>query len=193
MVNKLWGCFIIIGIVYAICLGNYATLNETILGSTTTAFDMMIKIFPVMALWLGIMKIAEKSGLLEKMSYALSKGLKHIFPEIPAGHPSLGYIASNVICNLFGLGNAATPFGLKAMSSLQELNEKKDTASKSMITFLVMNTSGLTLIPTTILSLRILHKSASPTEIILPCILATTVSTGIGLLANYLLGRKKKS
>lgn len=192
MVNKIWGFFIIVGIIYAIGTNKLELLNQEILGSTKSALDMIIQIFPVMALWLGIMKIAEKSGLLSKMSKKLSIFLKPLFKEIPEGHASLSYIASNIICNLFGLGNAATPFGLKAMDEMQKVNPKKDTASKSMITFLVLNTSGLTIVPTTIISLRMLHKSVSPTEIVFPCFLATTISTVVGLFANYLLGKRRK-
>ena len=190
MVNKLWAFFIISGILFCIFTGNLKVLNEEILLSANTALEMILKIFPVMALWLGIMKIAQDSGLLNKLAKQISKILKYIFPEIPTNHESLSYIATNVICNMFGLGNAATPFGLKAMQSLQTLNKKKDTASKSMITFLVLNTSGLTLIPTTILSLRILHKSTNPTSIVVPCLIATFVSTFVGLLFNYLFSRR---
>lgn len=192
MVNKIWAFFIISGILFSLFSHQLPLINEEILNSTKVSLDMMLKIFPVMALWLGIMKIAEKSGLLKKMSKTLSKGLKYLFPEIPKDHESLSYIASNIICNLFGLGNAATPFGLKAVDSLQELNPKKDTASKSMITFLVINTSGLTIIPTTILSLRMLHKSVDPSAIIFPCFLATLISTAVGLTANYMIGKWAK-
>ena len=190
MVNKICAFFIISGIFFCIITGNLQVLNEEILLSADTAFGMILKIFPVMALWLGIMKIAEDAGLLKKLSQKIACILKYLFPEIPKNHESLSYIASNVICNMFGLGNAATPFGLKAMQSLQTLNDKKDTASKSMITFLVLNTSGLTLIPTTILSLRMLHKSVEPTTIVLPCLIATFVSTFVGLLCNYFLSRR---
>lgn len=190
MVNKIWAFFIISGIFFCIVTGNLQVLNEEILLSADTAFNMILKIFPVMALWLGIMKIAEASGLLKKLSQKIACVLKYLFPEIPKNHESLGYIASNVICNMFGLGNAATPFGLKAMQSLQTLNDKKDTASKSMITFLVLNTSGLTLIPTTILSLRLLHKSVEATAIVVPCLIATFVSTFVGLVCNYFLSRR---
>lgn len=191
MVNKIWGFFIISGILFCFLSNNLDILNEEILGSTQTSLDMICKIFPVMALWLGIMKIAEVSGLLKKLSIKLSKILKLIFPEIPKEHESLSYIASNMICNIFGLGNAATPFGLKAMKSLQDLNPKKDTASKSMITFLVLNTTGLTIVPTTILSLRMMHKSVSPTEIVFPCFIATLISTIVGLIANYLFSKRR--
>lgn len=192
MVNKIWGFFIIVGTLFALCNGKIEVINEEILTSCKSALDLVIQLFPVIALWLGVMKIASSSGLLEKISYKISPVLRFIFPEIPAGHPALGYISSNIIANIFGLGNAATPFGLKAMESLQTLNPKKDEASRSMITFLVLNTSGLTLIPTTIISMRMLYKSVSPTEIIVPCILATTISTIVGLLLDRILHYRSK-
>ena len=189
MVNKIWFTFIILGIVFCLFNNNVDVLNKEILDSSKTALDMTIKIFPVMALWLGISKIAEVSGLLKKLSIKLSSVLKYIFPEIPKGHPSLSYISSNIIANMFGLGNAATPFGLKAMHSLQELNDNKDTASRSMITFLVLNTSGVTLIPTTIISLRMMYSSINPTSIVFPCIIITLISTISGLIMDRFLYR----
>ena len=189
MVNKIWGFFIIIGIVFCLFTDNVDVINNEILNSCKTALDMTFKIFPVMALWLGIAKIAEVSGLLKKLSLKLSGILKFIFPEIPKGHQSLSYISSNIIANMFGLGNAATPFGLKAMQSLQELNTKKDTASRSMITFLVLNTSGVTIIPTTIISLRMMYGSIDPTGIVFPCIIITFTSTFIGLIIDRILAR----
>lgn len=192
MVNKIWGFFIIVGTLFALCNGKIDVINEEILTSCKSALDLVIQLFPVIALWLGVMKIASSSGLLEKISYKISPVLRFIFPEVPKGHPALGYISSNIIANIFGLGNAATPFGLKAMESLQTLNPKKDEASRSMITFLVLNTSGLTLIPTTIISMRMLYKSVSPTEIIVPCILATTISTIVGLLLDRILHYRSK-
>lgn len=192
MVNKIWGFFIIVGTLFALCNGKIDVINEEILTSCKSALDLVIQLFPVIALWLGVMKIASSSGLLEKISYKISPVLRFIFPEVPKGHPALGYISSNIIANIFGLGNAATPFGLKAMESLQTLNPKKEEASRSMITFLVLNTSGLTLIPTTIISMRMLYKSVSPTEIIVPCILATTISTIVGLLLDRILHYRSK-
>ncbi len=189
MVNKIWGFFIIIGIIFCLFTDNVDVINNEILNSCKTALDMTFKIFPVMALWLGIAKIAEVSGLLKKLSLKLSGILKFIFPEIPKGHQSLSYISSNIIANMFGLGNAATPFGLKAMQSLQELNTKKDTASRSMITFLVLNTSGVTIIPTTIISLRMMYGSVDPTSIVFPCIIITFTSTFIGLIIDRILAR----
>lgn len=191
MINKIWSLFIIIGIIYCLIMGKIEVLNNEILNSATNALDMIIKIFPVMALWLGIMNIAVKSGLLKKFSKTISPLLTKIFPEIPKNHESLSLIASNIIANIFGLGSAATPFGLKAMKSLQELNQNKDTASRSMITFLVINTSGMTLIPTTIISLRMMYKSVEPTRIVFPCILATFFATLGGILMDRLLAKRR--
>lgn len=190
MINKIWGFFIISGILFSLFTGNIEIINKEILECTNVAFDMIIKIFPVLALWLGIMKIAETSGLLKKLANLLTPILSKIFPEIPAGHESLSLIASNVIANMAGLGSAATPFGLKAMDSLQTLNKKKDTATRSMITFLVLNTSGVTIIPTTIISLRMLYGSSDPTQIVIPCLLATTCSTIAGLTIDRIIARK---
>lgn len=191
MIHKIWGFFIIVGIFFCICVGKFDVLNEEIFGSAKNSLDMIIKIFPVMALWLGIMNIAKESGLLQKFSRLLSPFLKKIFPEIPKSHESLSLIASNIIANMFGLGNAATPFGLKAMKSLQELNPKKDTATRSMITFLVLNTSGVTIIPTTIISLRMMYGSKNPTEIVSACILATVFSTIGGLIMDRILAGRR--
>ena len=143
MVNIIWMGLIFIGILYGLFTNNLEVINTSIVNSTKVSLDMLLKIFPVLALWMGFTKIAEKSRLLEKLSNSLSPLLTKFFPEIPKGHESLSLIASNMIANIFGLGSAATPFGLKAMDSLQKINQKKDTASRSMITFLVINTSGM--------------------------------------------------
>ncbi len=192
MVNKIWGFFIVVGIVFSFFNGRIGIINEEILNSCKNTLELVFQLFPVVALWLGIMKIATASGLLQIVSNKLSPFLRIIFPEIPKNHPSLGYISSNIIANVFGLGNAATPFGLKAMESLQELNPNKKEASRSMITFLVLNTSGLTLIPTTIISMRMLYGSINPTEVILPCILATLISTIVGLTLDRILYYRSK-
>ena len=191
MVNKIWVFFITFGIIVSVFTGKVDSLNEIILNSSKEALDMIVKIFPVMALWMGIMNIAKVSGLLEKFSKLISPVLGKLFPEIPKNHESLSLIASNIVANMFGLGNAATPFGLKAMKSLQDINDKKDTASRSMTTFLVLNTSGVTIIPTTIISLRMMHGSANPTEVVLACILATFLSTIGGLIIDRILARRR--
>lgn len=193
MVNIIWIVLIASGIIYGILTNNLETVNTTIVDSTKVSLEMLFKIFPVLALWMGITKIAEVSGLLGKLSSKLSPILTKIFPEIPKGHESLSLIASNIIANIFGLGSAATPFGLKAMTSLQKLNKKKDTASRSMITFLVINTSGLTIIPTTIISLRMMYGSSEPTKIVLACIISTLIATIGGLVMDRILARRYKN
>ena len=193
MVNILWYSFILIGSFFCIITNKLDLLNEEILGSAKTSLDMVIRIFPVMALWLGIMNIAKGTGLLDKIMKLATPIFTKLFPEIPKNHESIGFITSNMVANMFGLGNAATPFGLKAMKSLQELNTKKDTATRSMITFLVLNTSGLTIMPTTVISLRMMHGSINPTDIVFPCIVVTFLSTFAGLLMDrFLASRCKK-
>ena len=187
MINKIWAFFIIVGILFSVITNNLSTLNSEILNSAKVTLNMLLEIFPIMALWLWLMNIAKESGLLFKISKAISPLLSKLFPDIPKGHESIGYIASNIIINVFGLGSAATPFGLKAMKSLQELNPKKDTASKSMITFLVINTGGVTLVPTTIIALRMLYNSTNPTEIVWPCIIATVISSICAVILDRIL------
>ena len=192
MINTIWAGFIIIGITYSIITGNFELISAEIIKSSESSLNMITKIFPVMALWLGIMKIAEVSGLLNKLSKILFPIMTKIFPEIPKSHKSLSLITTNVVVNMFGLGNAATPIGLKAMKSLQEINKEKEKASRSMITFLVLNTTGFTLVPTTIVSLNLMYGSSSPTEIVFPCFLASLSSTIGGLIIDRLYQRKDK-
>lgn len=194
MVNYIWACFIIIGIIYSLITNNLATINTEIINATTSSIDMIFKILPIMCLWLGLMNIAKTSGLLDLFSKKITPLLSFIFKEIPKDHEALGLIASNIAMNMLGLGNAATPFGLKAMKSLQELNETKDTATRSMITFLVINTSSVTIIPTTVISFRLLNGATNPTDIVLATIITTFISTIIALILDrifYYLGRKK--
>lgn len=193
MINYLWGIFIIIGVIFGLLKGNNNVANS-LLTSGSKGIEMILSLVPLMCLWLGTMKIASASGLLEIISKKLSKVVKIIFPEIPEGDPSIGYISSNIVMNMLGLGNAATPFGLKAMSELKRLNNNSDVASRSMITFLVLNTASVTIIPTTVISLRILNGSTSPTEIVLVTIITTFLSTFLALLLDrlfYFIWRKK--
>lgn len=190
MVNKIWGVLIISGILFCIFTNNIDVINKEILEGTKTSLDMILKIFPVMALWLGIMNIAKEAGILNKLAYLFTPILKKIFPEIPKNHEAFSFISSNMIANIFGLGSAATPFGLKAMKSLQDLNQDRSVASRSMITFLVLNTSGLTLIPTTVLSLRMMYGSKNPSEIVICCIIATLISLVAGLIFDKFLNRR---
>ena len=193
MINYLWSLFLIVGVIYSIIKGNN-NLTNNLLTSGTKAIDMIINLVPLMCLWLGVMKIADTSGLLNIVSHKLSKFIKIIFPEIPKGDPAIGYISSNIVMNMLGLGNAATPFFIKAMKELKRLNKNSDVASRSMITFLVINTSSVTIIPTTVISLRILNGSSNASEIMTATIITTFLSTFIALLLDrlfYLLWRKK--
>lgn len=192
MINYIWGVFIILGITYSI-INKDPNLTNNLLTSGKNSIDMILTILPLMCLWLGITKIAEASSLLTLVSKKLSKVVRIIFPEIPKDHPAIGYISSNIVMNMLGLGNAATPFGIKVMEKLKELNKNKDVASRSMITFLVINTSSVTIIPTTVISLRLLHGSIDASEIIPVTILTTFISTFIALILDrifYLVWRK---
>lgn len=190
MVNIIWGLLIIIGITYGLISGNIGAINNEIIVCGKKGLDMILEMLPILVIWMGLMKIAEDSGLLKKIANFFYPLLSKLFPSIPKGNKALGYIASNVAINMMGLGSAATPFGLKAMQELQAINKDKSTASSSMITFLVLNTSGVTLIPTTVISLRVLNNSSNPTQIILPAIIATTIASIGGLTMDYFIRRK---
>ena len=184
MINYIFGFFIIIGIIYCFLTGNTQVVNDSLLSSGSTAIDMIIKMLPLLCLWLGVMKIAEASGLLHQISIVFSKVLHPLFPDLKKRGDSISYIAPNIVMNMLGLGNAATPFGLKAFESMQKENPNKDTATRSMITFLVMNTASVTLIPTTVISFRMLNGSNSPTEIVGACMIATVLSCVNGLILD---------
>lgn len=190
MVSYIWLFLILIGIGFSAVTGNLNTINDSILTNGTKALDLMLSILPIIVLWTGIMKIAEASGLLRKFTKLMEPILSRLFPSVPKDNPALGFIASNIAANMMGLGSAATPFGLKAMSELQKINDKKDTASVAMITFLVLNTAGVTIVPTTVLALRIATGSENPSEIILPGVIATFCSSIGGLLLDYFIRRR---
>ena len=189
MMNKIWGLFIIIGVIYSFFTGNINVINSEILSCGETVLNMVLKLFPIMALWLGIMKIASVSGLLKKMSIILYPITRFIFPDIPKDSDVISLITSSFVFNMFGLGNASTPIGLKTMKSLKDLSGS-DVASGSMITFLVLNTTGFTIIPTTIISLRMMHGSSNPSGVIIPCLLASLSSTVFGLIIDRLYRKK---
>ena len=189
MINYIFGLFIIIGIIYGSITGNIEHINSVLVSGGKNAIDMIINMIPLLCLWLGVMKIAEESGLIKKVSLFMSKIIHPLFPELDKTGNSISYIATNIVMNMLGLGSGATPFGLKAMKSMQEINKDKTVASRSMITFLVINTSGLTIIPTTVISLRLMHKSVNPTEIVIATVLATICSTLGGIMMDHILSR----
>ena len=193
MVSYIWFFLIMVGVLYSFFTGNISVINESILTNANDALELMLSIFPVIVLWSGIMKIAEDAGMLKKFAIVLEPILSKLFPSVPKDNPSLGFIASNIAANMMGLGSAATPFGLKAMTELQKINDKKDTASIPMITFLVLNTAGVTIVPTTVLALRIAHSSLNPSEIIIPGVIATFSSCIGAILIDFLIRKRGKA
>ncbi len=196
VLNYIWIAFFILSFVIALgkllFLGDTTVFTDMMAASTTTAknaFELSLGLTGVLSLWMGIMKIGEKGGLVAALARLLSPVLSKIFPDVPKGHPAMGTMFMNFSANMLGLDNAATPMGLKAMQELQELNPKKDTASNPMIMFLVLNTSGLTLIPVSVLTFRTEMGAANPTDVFLPILLATTVATLVGLLVTSIYQR----
>ena len=196
VLNYIWIAFFVISFVIAlgkfIFMGDTTVFTEMMTASTTSAknaFELSLGLTGVLSLWMGIMKIGEKGGLVAALARLLSPVLSKIFPDVPKGHPAMGTMFMNFAANMLGLDNAATPMGLKAMQELQELNPEKDTASNPMIMFLVLNTSGLTLIPVSVLTFRTQMGAANPTDIFLPILLATTVATLVGLLVTSIYQR----
>ena len=192
MVSYIWAFFIIVGSIYLIVTGNVSTLNEEILKGGLGGIKLLSEMMPLLVLWTGIMQIAEDSKLLDKFANLVRPVLSKLFPSLNPNHPAIGYIASNIAANALGLGSAATPFGLKAMASMQNDNETPDTATEAMVTFLILNTGGVTIIPTTVIALRLMYNSSNPTEIIITSILATLCSNISGLLYDYFKRRKCK-
>lgn len=189
MINYIFGFFIIAGVVYSFFTGNMQIINESLLTSGGVAIEMIFKMIPLLCLWLGVMKIAETSGLLADVSVFFTKILHPLFPELRKGGEAISYIASNIVMNMLGLGNAATPFGLKAFESIQKDNPNKEIATRSMITFLVINTASVTIIPTTVISFRMLNNSKEPTEIVGACLIATVLSCIFGIIMDRLFYR----
>ena len=193
VLNYIWIAFFIIAFVVAlmklIFMGDTAVfpamMNSTF-EMSKTAFEISLGLTGVLSLWLGIMKIGERGGVVNALARMLSPVFTKLFPDIPKGHPVTGSIFMNISANMLGLDNAATPLGLKAMEQLQALNEKKDTATNSMIMFLVLNTSGLTLIPVSIMAYRAQLGAAQPTDVFIPILLATFFSTLAGIVVTSL-------
>ena len=184
VLNYIWIAFFLIAFIIALAklifMGDtsvFPAMMDSTFSSSKTAFEISIGLTGVLALWLGIMKIGEKGGVVNMLARLLSPVFTKLFPDIPKGHPATGSIFMNIAANMLGLDNAATPLGLKAMEQLQELNTKKDTATNPMIMFLVLNTSGLTIIPVGILTYRAQMGAANPTDIFMPILLATFFST----------------
>jgi spore maturation protein A len=193
MVNYIWVIMTLIGIVFGIANGTLEEINKAVFVGAREAVTLCIGLISVLVFWLGMMRIAEESGLLERLAKLFRPIVKRLFPEVPPDHPAMGYILSNMIANMFGLGNAATPLGIKAMEELQELNGGKKTASRSMVTFLAINTASITIIPSTVIAIRMNYHSSSPTEIVVPTLIATIISAvGAILIDRFFYYRRSR-
>lgn len=192
MLNILWPIFIIISFVYAIIAGNIQNVNNSIFESTSSAVQLSITFLGTICLWNGIMKIAQKTTFVSKFTNILKPIIHFLFPEIKNNDRAKEEISMNIIANILGLGNAATPLGLKAMKTMQKENMKKDTLSNSMAMFIVLNTASLQIIPTTVIAIRASLNSVNPTSIILPVWGATIVAAIAGIVATKIFIKLKK-
>lgn len=196
VLNVIWIAFFVIAFAIALVklvfMGDtevFPAIMQSTFDSSKTAFEISLGLTGVLAFWLGVMKIGERGGVVNALARLLGPLFSKLFPDIPKGHPVVGNIFMNISANMLGLDNAATPLGLKAMEGMQELNPKKDTASNPMIMFLVLNTSGLTIIPVSILVYRAQMGAAQPTDVFIPILLATFVSTLAGIVVTSLFQR----
>jgi len=195
VLNYIWLAFFLIGFLTALirwALGDlsvFPAMVDALHSLASVSVDIALGLIGVMSLWLGLMKIGEKGGAIAVLTRIVSPFFRRLFPEIPAGHSAMGAMVMNFAANMLGLDNSATPLGLKAMSQLQELNPESDRASNAQIMFLVLNTSGLTIIPVSIIALRVAQEAANPTDIFIPILIATYVSTLTGLIAVSLIQR----
>ena len=192
MINFIWCGMIVIGIVVGVLTGNIEAVSTAAIEWAETAVELSLGLIGVMALWLGLMKIAEEARIVRGMGLLMKPIMVRLFPEVPADHPAMGSIVANMAANFFGLGNAATPLGIKAMQELQDLNENKEEASNAMVTFLAINTSSVTLISSSIIAYRSAAGAANPADVIGPTIIATAVSTTVAIVACKLLEKLPK-
>ncbi len=182
MLNYLWGCMILIGVVYAALTGNIDSVTSGALDGAKDAVSLCTTMLGVMAFWCGLMEIAEKSGLIDKCKCGVAPLISWLFPNVPRQSRAFSYITTNMISNFLGLGWAATPAGIRAMQELSELNGHNSVASCDMCTFLVINISSIQLIPVNIIAYRSQYGSANPTSILFPSIIATTCSTFVAVI-----------
>ncbi|MCT1397416.1 nucleoside recognition protein [Paenibacillus sp. p3-SID867] len=190
MINLIWMGMILIGFIFAAVNGNIESVTKAAFDGAQTGVTVSFGLISILVFWLGMMRLAEDAGLLKKVAKLLGPVVRFLFPDVPKNHPAMGYILSNMSANLFGLGNAATPMGIKAMQELQKLNPDKETASPAMCTLLALNTASITLIPTTLIAIRLNYESANPSEIVGTTLLATAIATAAAIMADRWYRRK---
>jgi spore maturation protein A len=184
MINLIWVLLIVTGVIYAGLNGRIELVTMSAISAAEEAVSLSFKLIGVMCLWLGIMKVAEKAGLVQFLSFLLSPLVRFLFPGVPSKHPAMGAIIMTLSANMLGLGNAVTPLGINAMKELQKLNHSKDTASPAMCTLLALCTTGFTLVPATVIALRSAAGSANPTEIVGATLMVSFSSTVIVIVAD---------
>jgi spore maturation protein A len=196
MLNAVWIGLIVLGTAVAALSGRVDVVTEASMNAAKLGVETVISLTGIMIFWLGLARVAEKAGLIQSLGRLMRPVFRHIFPEVPRDHPAMGAMMMNIAANMLGLGQAATPFGLKAMQELQRLNGGRDTASTAMVTFLVLNTSGVTLIPATVVALRATAGSAHPSEIVGTTLVATLSSTAVALTVDAVIrvaaGRRRR-
>lgn len=190
MINAIWLGLILIGFGFAAAQGKIELVTSAAFDGAKTGVTVCFGLISVLVFWLGMMRLAEDSGLLKKIARLLSPVVTFLFPDVPKNHPAMGYILSNMSANLLGLGNAATPMGIKAMQELQTLNPDKTAASPAMCTLLALNTASITLIPTTLIAIRMNYQSANPTDIVGTTLMATAVATLAAIVMDRWYRRK---
>lgn len=189
MINLIWLVMILSGIAMAALQGKPEVITQTAFQASQAAVKYSLELVGIMSFWLGMMKIAQEAGMVKALAGLLKPLSKVLFPSVPASHPAMGAILMNLSANILGLGNAATPFGLKAMEELQALNADKMTASEAMCTFLALNTACITLMPTMIIGIRLAAGSANPTEIVGTTLFATAVGMSVAIIADNIFRR----
>lgn len=184
MVNMIWLGMIVLSVVFGAINGRLEEVAEAAFGGAQTGVTVSLGLISILVFWMGLMKIAEGAGLVSRLSRLLAPAVRKLFPGVPADHPAMGYILSNMSANLLGLGNAATPMGIRAMQELQKLNPQPAVATPAMCTLLALNTASITLVPTTMIAIRMNFGSAHPAEIVASTLLATAVATAAAILAD---------
>lgn len=190
MLNKIWPAFLIISFIYAILNGNIEEFNNSIFTSCAQTVDLILKLFGTMCLWNGLMKIVQETSLMKKLTKIISPLMKILFPKMKKEDKEYKEITINIIANLLGIGNAATPLGLKAMQTMQEKNPQKDRITDSMAMFIVLNTASIQLIPSTVIAVRASLGSVKPSQIIVPVWIATIAADVAGIIASKMLMKK---
>lgn len=192
MLNYLWGSMILIGIIFSVFSGNLSCITNAAINSSKEAVTICLTMLGVLTMWTGLMKIAEKSGLIDALSEKMMPLLKFLFPHLPKQSKAMQYISTNIIANMLGLSWAATPAGLKVMDELQKINPDKETASREMCMFMIINMSSLQIVSVNIIAYRSQYNSQNPSEIIGPGLLATLVSTIVAVVITKILERYDK-